>query len=603
MRWDADTIEGKFSFIQGIGSGDVKGDFNINFKSKDYRSAISIQKLDLNIIEQYLKNLSNYVSFSANLDADIKANGNFNNQEDITVQGMLAINEFHFGKSPKEDFASFDKLVLAIEKLSPKNHQYLLDSVSLNRPYFKYDKYDYLDNLQTMFGAKGSNIKAAKANTAQFNLIIEIGDYIKVLSKNFFKSDYKINRLAVYNGDVKFNDYSINEKYSIGLNPLNFISDSIDKNHRRVEASFKSAIKPYGDVSITLSINPKDSSDFDLQYHLKRLSAAMFNPYIISYTSFPLDRGTIELDGNWHVKNGNIESKNHLLVIDPRATKRIKNKGTKWIPLWLVMAFVRERGNVIDYEVPITGNLKNPKFHLHDIVVDLLTNIFVKPVTTPYIIKVKTIEAEIEKSLTLKWTLAHYSLRDNQKKFIEKMANFLVENPQAAISIYPKLYTIKEKEYILFFEAKKKYFLLINHKNEASFNKYDLEKVEKMSVKDLLFVEYLNKHIKGTLLFTIQDKCTKFIGSALVNTKLKELNKERLNTFILYFNDKGLEGRVKINPMENIIPYNGFSFYKIDYKGELPKTLIKAYQKMNELNDKEPREKFEKQREKNKNTF
>ena len=61
-----------------------------------------------------------------------------------------------------------------------------------------------------------------------------------------------------------------------------------------------------------------------------------------------------------------------LVIIDPRVTKRLRNKDKQWIPLPLIMAFIRERGNVIDYEIPITGNLKNPKFHFHDVLVDLL---------------------------------------------------------------------------------------------------------------------------------------------------------------------------------------------------------------------------------------
>ena len=50
-------------------------------------------------------------------------------------------------------------------------------------------------------------------------------------------------------------------------------------------------------VSVAVSINPKDSSDFDLQYHFQKLPVSMFNPYIISSTSFPLDRGTLEFNG------------------------------------------------------------------------------------------------------------------------------------------------------------------------------------------------------------------------------------------------------------------------------------------------------------------
>ena len=46
-----------------------------------------------------------------------------------------------------------------------------------------------------------------------------------------------------------------------------------------------------------------------------------------------------------------------------------------------------------------------------------------------------------------------------------------------------------------------------------------------------------------------------------------------------------------------------FSFYKIEYKGEYPESLIKAYQELNELNDKAPREKFKKERKENLSTL
>jgi hypothetical protein len=49
----------------------------------------------------------------------------------------------------------------------------------------------------------------------------------------------------------------------------------------------------------------------------------------------------------------------------------------------------------------------------------------------------------------------------------------------------------------------------------------------------------------------------------------------------LHFKKEGLGNRVKIYKGENEIPYNGFSFYKIIYNGELPKSLIKVYQQMN----------------------
>ena len=38
-------------------------------------------------------------------------------------------------------------------------------------------------------------------------LRVEIADYIKVISRNFFKSNYQVDRAAIYSAEIKFNDY------------------------------------------------------------------------------------------------------------------------------------------------------------------------------------------------------------------------------------------------------------------------------------------------------------------------------------------------------------------------------------------------------------
>jgi hypothetical protein len=603
IRWDTDTIATKFSFLSGLGMGNVKGDITINTKTLDYRVGVVVQKFELRIIEQFLKQLTNYGTFRANLDADIKARGNFKNKEDIIAKGYLAINDFHFGKNPKDDYASFDKLAFQINELSPKHKKYLFDSVSINRPYFKYERYDYLNNIETIFGKKGANVKAVNADASQFNLVIEIAKYIEALSKNFFKSNYKVNRLAVYKGNLIYNDYSQSEKFTIGFNPLSIFADSINKNKNRVNISLKSGIKPYGNASVTLSISPKDLNYFDMGYQIQNVSVPMFNPYIISFTSFPLDRGTIKINGNWNVKAGVIQSDNHLLVLDPRLSSRLKNKELKWLPMRLLMFFIREQGNVIDFQVPITGSLKDPKFHLSDVIYDVIKNIFVKPATIPYQMEVTSAETEVEKSLTVKWRMHNNSLEPNHKKFVERMADFLKKNPEATITVSPKLYALKEKEYILFFEAKKKYFLH-NHKMKIkSFAEEDSIEVEKMSVKDTLFVQYLNKQLHNAMLFTIQEKCAQIIDSSHVISKLNRLNKQRKATFLSYFRDNEVEKQVKFSSIKTTIPFYGFSFYKIEYKGEFPESVKRAYRKMNQLNAESPREKFRKERIKNNSSF
>ena len=595
-RWDSDSIDVKYSFFSGTHPGDMEGDFSMNVKNLNYRLRVVTHNFDLRVLEPYIKDLKNYGSFTASLEANLKAKGNFRDANDVTFTGMVAINKFHFGKNPSIDYGSFDKVQLAIYQLSPKDNKYLFDSVSLTHPCFKYERYDHFDNLQEMFGKKGSKHSGGSENASSFNLLTTIGNYIEVLSKNFFRSDYKINRLAIYNGDFVYNDYSLMDKFSLNLKPVNVLSDSIDKNNDRVNITFKTGIKPSGTINIDLSINPRDSADFDLNYNLQRIPATLFNPYFISYTSYPLNRGVIELKGKWKVRNGIIKSDNHLEIIDPRLANRVDNKDAKKLPIKLIMSIIRDRGNVIDYQIPISGHLKRPKFHFFDVFRDAFVNIIEKPVTTPYRIRVKNIETEIEKSLTLKWEIRQSIPDNNQIKFINNMADFLSKNPKASIDIHPQIYEQKEKEDILLFEAKKKYFMAVNHINKAEFNKNDSVTIGKMSVKDKSFNVYLTKHTDSRLIFTTQGKSALFVGSAKINEKLKQLSIKRENVFKQPFIKKGVLKQVKFSGSKSVLPFNGYSFYKIIYHGELPEELLTAYSRMNELNNEVPRKAYKKDR-------
>jgi len=580
--WRSDTLNIQFSLLSGTRNGDLKGNLAVNLKTMNYQSEVKVHKFDLTILEPYFKDLTNYGCFAANLDADLKSKGNFKDPLSASNSGMMAVSDFHLGKDSTDDYASFDKLVFAIKEMNTNQHIYLYDSVTIIHPTIKYERYDQFDNIQTMFGKRGSDIRSAKTRISQFNLVIGIGKYLKSLSKNFFQSDFKVDHFGIYDGAIRFNDYSRSEKFAVQLNPFNVRADSVDKHHRRVNIFLKSTVRPYGNISAALSMNPKDSGNFELKYHLGKIPVSLFNPYIISLTSFPLDRGTIAFEGKWYVRNGIIRSNNHLLITNPEVTKRIKNNDLKNLPMPLIISMLRERGNVIDYEIPITGNLKNPKFHLQDVLSDLLRNIFVKTPTTAYRKTVTNIEPEVVKTLSLKWSMRQPVLNRNQEKFIKQLSKFLQKNKDAVLTVYPQIYAIKEQEYILFFEAKKTYFLTVKNKKAGTFNKADSIEVDKMAIRNASFNRYLNKHRNDPLVFTLQEKCALLIPANLVNAKFDKLNKQRQEAFLVEFKKHKVENQIKIAKAEYNIPYNGFSIYKFDCKGEFPASLIKTYHKMSE---------------------
>ncbi|MCD6018761.1 MAG: hypothetical protein K0S53_1882 [Bacteroidetes bacterium] len=591
-RWDNDTINGQITLQSGIGRGDLDGNFSINTKNQDYRFGVKVKHFDMKIMKQYLRDLSNYGHISSVLDADLQGKGNFKSKESIDGKGRLVISDFHFGKDSTEDYVAYEKLTLKITELAPAKRKYFFDTVRLEKPYVKYERYDYLDNIQRMFGKSGAKVKEIKSNPEKFNLIIELSKYIRDLFKNFLKSDYKINNLSVEEGDILYNDYSINEKFTASLKPLTIRADSVDNNNRWVKLTLESGVKPYGSLNIAVSMNPENNEDFDMRYKIHNIPAPLLNPYLVTFTSFPLDRGIIELSGNWNIRNNIIQSDNHFIMVDPRLADKVKKNGARWIPMPLIMAFVRERGNVIDYKIPITGNLKDPRFHVKDVLLDLLKNIFVKPPTTGYGFEVRNTETKVEKLMAITWDLRQAKLDDDQDKFLNNLAQFLGKSPVAHINFQPFEFTEKEKEYILFYEAKKKFYLANDGKKGSQISEEDSINIEKISVKDSAFILYVSKHVKDSMIFTMQEKCYLMVGKSFVSNKLKQLEKSRKETITAYFKQNYVDKQVHFLEKKTVIPRNGFTYYKITYKGEIPADLKEAYDKLMEIDSEPPREKY-----------
>jgi hypothetical protein len=600
FHWNSDTLANKVSFETGTGKGNVQGNFFMNTHTLSYKMNVKIQKMDMKIVEQYLKVMTNYGTFRAFIDADVDAKGNFNNGKDVDARGRVAIHEFHFGKTPTEDFVAFQKFVLNVNKLNPEKKLYLIDSISLTKPFVKYERYDGIDNIGTIFGKKGSKVQAANAaKNEQFNLIIELADYVKLLAKDFFKSEYKVNRLKIYDGNLRFNDCSISEKFSMALDPFNIVADSINSNNKRVFLRLKTGVKPYGNLGVTLAINPKDSSDFNVTYNLEQVNATVLNPYIVKETSYPLDRGTIAFRGETNVEDGVINSKNNLLIIDPRITKRVKNKGNSWLPLGVIMFFARDNGNAIDYQIPITGRLKDPNFHFSNIIWNVLVNTFVKPATIPYRSEVKTVENTIEKFLAFDWQMGMPDLMPDHEPYIKNIAKFLNEHPEASIIVQPVIYVEKEEEYISFFDAKKMYYN-VTHKKKPhdTLSEDDSTDVMKLSIKDKSFVEFLNSHVKDKRKFSVQEKCMSYVGEENVDKKIKAIQKQRLNLFLNYFKENNLMKRVTVKESKEEVPFDGFSYFKVLYNGKIPDSLKEAYDKISQLDNENPRAKLKGERNK-----
>lgn len=338
--------------------------------------------------------------------------------------------------------------------------------------------------------------------------------------------------------------------------------------------TMQSKLNPFGNVNVKVDINPKDLGDFHMDYDVRSLPLPLFNPFMVTSTSHPFHKGTLELYGKWDVMNKQINSHNHLLIINPTLADKVKNTGATKLPMPIIMWLVRNWNHTVDVDIPITGDLSKPTYHFGGVIMDVLKNLFVKPPTFPFRVTVQKEKKKKEDFVMLEWKLRQETLDNDQQGQLKKISRYMFFHPKSQLTVSPKYFEDLEKESILFFEAKKKYYAAAHNLKLSGLSEEDSLAIDMMSIKDSSFVHYLDKHANPSgLEYTVQGKCRNLIGREVVNKKYNEMIVARKKEVMNYFTEKKVTDRVSFDHGVSSIPATGFSHYIFTYTGELPKVV------------------------------
>jgi hypothetical protein len=584
-RLDRDTLAFLYSFDSGPGSGNIKGYCGFKPGDKTYDLHIISGHYTLELLEEYLHDITGKGNLDAVMDADMHITGSLTDKLAMNAKGFIGISNLHFGETKEKEIASLDSFLISFRELKPRDNLRFIDSIIVRKPFIKYEKYDQQDNWTRLLGVHSEKMNKARADSTKFNLLLEVVDYIHDMVLDFFESNFKVDRFRVAKGSLLYNDYSLVKKFSLGASEVSITGDSIEKTRRTVDLKMNCMIRPYGSLQAFLKVNSKDKKDMDLVYHLQDISAAAFNPLIIEATSYPLDRGSVSGHGKWMIRDNIIQSENHLRIFEPHSDKRVNDPKVKHKPLPLLLFFLNERGNTIDYELPITGDLKKPDYHPALIMTGLLRSLLVNTPNPQYSMEVSYTEPPPVKFHAIQFDFNDAMPAGDQSAFMKELNHALKDDHDLKISITPFEFRSSEFENALFFEAKKLYYLDLKGKPESGFDLNDSIFVEGLSVKDPLFMQYLEKHAPSSLYPTRQEACLLLTGESRINNKLEDLRNARRKNFLDLF-DEDLRTRISFAPIESGIPFNGFSEYRVSYNKNIPDSLTEEYQKLADKNEK-----------------
>jgi hypothetical protein len=99
---------------------------------------------------------------------------------------------------------------------------------------------------------------------------------------------------------------------------------------------------------------------------------------------YGIEKGKLSFNVKYKVENRKLDAENKIILNQLTFGQKVESPDATKLPVLLAVALLKDRNGVIDINLPIGGSLDDPKFSVGGIVWQLILNILVKAVTSPF---------------------------------------------------------------------------------------------------------------------------------------------------------------------------------------------------------------------------
>jgi hypothetical protein len=178
----------------------------------------------------------------------------------------------------------------------------------------------------------------------------------------------KINRFRIRNGSVDFEDRKMGEPPAqIQLRELDLELKNIQypfiSSHSFIELKGKmKGRKREGNIYTKGWIDLKNM-DMETFFKVQEIDIKILEPYYRKRVSAEIEAGHINMEAKIGVKKRMIDAPGQLELVD----LQMKEGGTLlWIPAKILVSFLKKKGNRIQIQFHVKGNMDDPQFSLQE---------------------------------------------------------------------------------------------------------------------------------------------------------------------------------------------------------------------------------------------
>ncbi|MGE5190686.1 MAG: DUF748 domain-containing protein [Gemmatimonadota bacterium] len=195
-----------------------------------------------------------------------------------------------------------------------------------------------------------------------------------------------IGVVTLQGGTIDFSDRFIKPAYSATLSEIGGrVSGLSSEETRTADVDLRGRLGTEAPLEITGKINPLRSDLFvDLNVAFKDIDLSPMTPYSGKYLGYAIEKGKLTLNLRYLIEKRKLEATNRVFIDQFTFGDRVDSPDATKLPVTLAVALLKNRAGEIALDVPVSGNIDDPKFSVFRIVLKVLMNLLVKAATSPF---------------------------------------------------------------------------------------------------------------------------------------------------------------------------------------------------------------------------
>ncbi|MGC2424285.1 MAG: DUF748 domain-containing protein [Nitrospirota bacterium] len=306
-----------------------------------------------------------------------------------------------------------------------------------------------------------------------------------------------VGAVTLQGGQVDFSDSHIQPPYKMTLAEIGGrVSGLSSDPTKTADLDLKTKINNFAPAEITGKLNPLAKPIYvNISMRLDNMDLPPTSPYSTQYIGYGIVSGQLSLNLKYLVVKDKLTATNNIKIDQFNLSDQLENpkaKAAKY-PVKLAIAIMKDRSGLIDLDIPVSGDLKNPKFTLGGVIWTAVKHILDRIVTAPFALIGRLFGGGPELGYA-EFDYGRTDLSPNDIKKFSTLSKALFERPKLKMDITGRIDPAHDPEGLrrVFFlrELKEQKFKDLSKKEQPS----DVDNVE---IKPDEYNKYLKKAYKA----------------------------------------------------------------------------------------------------------